>query len=112
MSINEQPTRASTWASNLRQTLFHAITGKGTPDADQDDLDLEDDRYTRTVLPLHRNSTRKRDISTPKPLSYPQADSPYGGFEEFDEKAEERHGWQQGSISAMDREPSDMSMRV
>ena len=111
MSINEQPTRASTWASNLRQTLFHAITGKGTSDVYQDDL--EDDRYTRTVLPLHRNSTRKRDISTPRPLSYPQADSPYGGFEEIDEKAEERHGWQQGSMrSAMDREPSDMSMRV
>ena len=53
VTINEQPTRASTWASNLRSTLFAAIStnqAQGQPQGSED-------RYTRQVLPLHRNST-------------------------------------------------------
>lgn len=46
------PQRAGTWASNLRNTLFAAIAGKQQE---------EEDRFTRTVLPLHRNSTRRRE---------------------------------------------------
>lgn len=45
------PQRAGSWASNLRNTLFAAIAGKGQE---------EEDRFTRPVLPLHRNSTRRQ----------------------------------------------------
>lgn len=55
-SDDEHPTRASTWASNLRSTLFAAISG--APAAEPED------RFTRSVLPLHRNSTRRSVIST------------------------------------------------
>jgi hypothetical protein len=53
VTINEQPTRASTWASNLRSTLFAAISTNQAQPQDPED------RYTRQVLPLHRNSTMK-----------------------------------------------------
>ena len=48
------PQRAGTWASNLRNTLFAAIAGNKAAE------DEERDRYTRSILPLHRNSTRGR----------------------------------------------------
>lgn len=50
-SAGAEPQRAGTWASNLRSSLFAAIAGKGALP--------EEDRFTRTVLPLHRNSTRR-----------------------------------------------------
>jgi len=56
VTINEQPTRASTWASNLRSTLFAAISTPANPQA-------QEDRYTRQVLPLHQNSTMKSTMS-------------------------------------------------
>ncbi|RXK40208.1 hypothetical protein M231_02482 [Tremella mesenterica] len=77
-SITDHPTRASTWASNLRQTLFSAITGRPS--------EPQEDRYTRTVLPLHRHSTRRRDISAPS--RYVEHEKRDGGFEVIDEKDE------------------------
>lgn len=56
VTINEQPTRASTWASNLRSTLFAAISTPAQPQG-------QEDRYTRQILPLHRNSTMKSTMS-------------------------------------------------
>jgi hypothetical protein len=63
-TINEQPTRASTWASNLRSTLFAAIST--SPTAGGNTNSEPEDRYTRQVLPLHlnRNSTVKSTRST------------------------------------------------
>lgn len=65
----QQPTRASTWASNLRSTLFTAITANaqaqaaGGPTRSMSRMtsvsDDPRDRYTRSVLPLHRASTRR-----------------------------------------------------
>jgi len=48
------PQRAGTWASNLRNTLFAAISGHRAAE------EAEQDRFTRTVLPLHRHSTRRK----------------------------------------------------
>ena len=55
MTIDEQPQRAGTWASNLRSTLFAAIAGNRGP------TPLPEDRFTRQVLPLHRNSSRREE---------------------------------------------------
>lgn len=62
----QQPTRASTWASNLRTTLFTAIsTNRAAAAADANNEDDDGgDRYTRSVLPLHRGSTRRSARST------------------------------------------------
>lgn len=61
MIDEEHPTRASTWASNLRSTLFAAISGTGAMTGRGPD---QEDKFTRSVLPLHRNSTKRSVMST------------------------------------------------
>jgi hypothetical protein len=53
----DQPQRAGTWAANLRTTLFAAISGVGANS--RAGPDQQEDKFTRQVLPLHRNSTRR-----------------------------------------------------
>lgn len=100
----EQPTRASTWASNLRSTLFTAISTNAMRQSTHDDSD----RYTRPVLPLHRGSTRRStrsDISARSAMptrSYPLV---------IDEKDEQELDAAQAQNRYMSRAPeSQMSM--
>ena len=101
VTINEQPTRASTWASNLRSTLFAAIS---TPAPQQG----QEDRYTRQVLPLHRNSTMK---ST---MSLTDNDSQFGRpyplvINEADEQELDASTSEMGKRFMMNRETSGVS---
>lgn len=60
MTIDEEvhPQRAGTWASNLRTTLFAAISGVASRPGNLAQPEYED-KFTRQVSPLHRNSTRR-----------------------------------------------------
>jgi hypothetical protein len=101
VTINEQPTRASTWASNLRSTLFAAIS---TPAQ----LQGQEDRYTRQVLPLHRNSTVKSTMSLTDNDS--QFNRPYPlVINEADEQELEASTSEVGKRFMMDREASGVS---
>ena len=51
---HDQPQRAGTWASNLRTSLFAAISGA------RGQTPTPEDKFTRQVLPLHRNSTQRQ----------------------------------------------------
>ncbi|ORY35428.1 hypothetical protein BCR39DRAFT_585063 [Naematelia encephala] len=63
-SSPDSPQRAGTWASNLRSTLFAAISAARAP-ARAAHNDDDEDKFTRTVLPLHRASTRRAAAAFP-----------------------------------------------
>lgn len=79
---NENEARSSTWASNLRSSLFAAISG-GTK--------LEEDKFTRPILPLHtqtlgrvqgRNLSRASSLRSSSSRSSRLSRSSLGGSSE------------------------------
>ena len=66
--------RAGTWATTLRERLYAAIqvVKETVNNVNGSETDLEEDRYTPAVLPVHRRSGRKISASQ---LSAPEAGS-------------------------------------
>jgi hypothetical protein len=70
-TIHEEP-QAGSWATNLRSTLFAAISGNplarnGTPaPPTMGDREMAQDKFTRPVLSLHRGESRTEFATFPR----------------------------------------------
>lgn len=96
----EQPTRASTWASNLRSTLFAAISTSHNPNTTT--ATDSEDRYTRQILPTHLN--RNSTIRSTRSITEGQGQGGYGRTSNYplviDEKDEQEMDAADGAIGS------------